>query len=68
MTVNAGGNAALLGGVQARGDVAVSGTAVSLGGVHNATGAYAVTATAGGITAANGTSILSDSNNQGARR
>ncbi|WP_433910753.1 filamentous hemagglutinin N-terminal domain-containing protein [Sphingomonas yabuuchiae] len=67
MTVNAGGNAALLGGVQARGDVAVSGTAVSLGGVHNVTGAYAVTATAGGITAANGTSILSDSNNQGGK-
>jgi filamentous hemagglutinin family protein len=67
MTVNAGGNAALLGGVQARGDVAVIGKAVSLGGIHSATGAYAITATAGGITAANGTSILSDSNSGGGK-
>ncbi len=67
LTVNAQGNAALLGGVQAQGDVAVAAKAVSLGGVHSATGAYAVTSTAGGITAANGTSILSDSNSQGGK-
>lgn len=67
LTVNAQGNAALLGGVQAQGDVAVVAKAVSLGGVHSATGAYAVTSTAGGITAANGTSILSDSNSQGGK-
>lgn len=67
LTVNAQGNAALLGGVQAQGDVAVTAKAVSLGGVHSATGAYAVTSTAGGITAANGTSILSDSNSQGGK-
>ncbi len=67
LTVNAQGNAALLGGVQAQGDVAVAAKAVSLGGVHSATGAYAVTSTAGGITAATGTSILSDSNSQGGK-
>ena len=67
LTVNAQGNAALLGGVQAQGDVAVAAKAVSLGGVHSATGAYAVTSTAGGITAATATSILSDSNSQGGK-
>ncbi|GAN14013.1 MULTISPECIES: filamentous hemagglutinin N-terminal domain-containing protein [Sphingomonas] len=67
VTVNAGGGAALLGGVQARGDVAVSAKAVSLAGVHSATGSYAITSTAGGITAANGTSILSDSNGLGGK-
>ncbi len=65
VTVGAQGDTALLGGLQARGDVAVSGRSVTLGGAHSATGSYTATSSAGAITGNAGTAIVADSDNQG---
>ncbi|MES3151753.1 filamentous hemagglutinin N-terminal domain-containing protein [Sphingomonas faeni] len=65
MTVGAQGDTALLGGLAARGDVALTGRSVTLGGAHGATGSYTVTSTAGGITGNAGTTLVADSDGQG---
>ncbi len=66
VTVQADGDAALLGGVQAIGNVALTGRSVTLGGAQSAAGRYAVTSTAGDIVGRAGTSIVADSDGQGA--
>ncbi len=65
VTVGAQGETALLGGLQARGDVAVSGRSVTLGGAQGATGSYTATSSAGAITGNAGTAIVADSDNLG---
>ncbi len=65
VTVGAQGDTALLGGLQARGDVAVSGRSVTLGGAQGATGSYTATSSAGAITGNAGTAIVADSDNLG---
>ena len=63
--VGAQGDTALLGGLQARGDVALTGRSVTLGGAHSATGSYTATSSAGAISGNAGTAIVADSDNQG---
>jgi filamentous hemagglutinin family protein len=65
IVVSAQGDTALLGGLQAGGDVALSGRSVTLGGAHGATGSYTATSSAGAITGNAGTAIVADSDNQG---
>ncbi len=65
VTVGAQGDTALLGGLQARGNVAVSGRSVTLGGAQGATGSYTATSSAGAITGNAGTAIVADSDNLG---
>ncbi|MES3083700.1 filamentous hemagglutinin N-terminal domain-containing protein [Sphingomonas faeni] len=65
VTVGAQGETALLGGLQARGNVAVSGRSVTLGGAQGATGSYTATSSAGAITGNAGTAIVADSDNLG---
>ncbi|PTQ65181.1 filamentous hemagglutinin family protein [Sphingomonas sp. PP-CE-3G-477] len=65
VTVGAQGDTALLGGLQARGNVALSGRSVTLGGAQGATGSYTATSSAGAITGNAGTAIVADSDNLG---
>ncbi len=66
VTVRADGDAALLGGAQANGNMGITGRSVTLGGVQSATGRYAVASTAGDIVGRVGTAIIADSDAQGA--
>ncbi|WP_168711638.1 filamentous hemagglutinin N-terminal domain-containing protein [Sphingomonas sp. PAMC26645] len=65
VTVGAQGDTALLGGLQARGNVALSGRSVTLGGAQGAMGSYTATSSAGAITGNAGTAIVADSDNLG---
>jgi filamentous hemagglutinin family protein len=65
VTVGAQGDTALLGGLQARGNVALSGRSVTLGGAQGATGSYTATSSAGALTGNAGTSIVADNDNLG---